>query len=143
MSPGLSDDRFSSLVPITLPTHLHPHRTPSTPPHTFPLQSRETLPPPPISGSPQAETGSPVHCHGWRRRHWSRHDGAVAHLARLPGAAPRCRDLSDSSLADRAGHFFCFVMFAMMTVRLFLCPAKPNKVICDCRMRWSLTMARA
>ena len=29
--------------------------------------------------------------------------GAVAHLAQLPAAAPRCRDLSDSSLADRAG----------------------------------------
>ena len=56
-----------------------------------------------MSGSLQAETSTSDHRQGRRRRHRSRHDEAVAHLAQLPAAAPRCRDLSDSSLADRAG----------------------------------------
>ena len=56
-----------------------------------------------MSGSPQAETGTSDHRQGRRRRHRRRHDGAVAYLAQPPAAFPRCRDLPDSSLADRAG----------------------------------------
>jgi hypothetical protein len=56
-----------------------------------------------MSGSPQAETGTSDHPQGRRRCHRRRHDGDVAYLAQLPAAAPRCRDLPDSSLADREG----------------------------------------
>jgi hypothetical protein len=70
-----------------------------------------------MSGSPQAETGTSVYCKGRRRRHQSRHDGAVAHLALLPAALPqqqRCwnlpysplvrgHNLSDSSRWDGLG----------------------------------------
>ena len=78
---------------VTSTSTLHHSRSP----HTFPFT------PPPIFGSPQAETSTSVYCHGRKRRHRNRHDGAVAHLAQPPAAAPRCRDLPDSSLADRAG----------------------------------------
>jgi hypothetical protein len=101
-TPGFPGDRFSSLGGTG---GLHPRYTRpyihsahhSRPPYTPPTR------PPPMSGSPQAETGTSDHRQGRRRRHRRRHDGAVAHLAQLPAAAPRCRDLPDSSLADRAG----------------------------------------
>jgi hypothetical protein len=55
-----------------------------------------------MTGSPQAETSTPVHRNGRRRCHRRRRDGAVAHLSQLPAASPRCPDLPDGSLADRA-----------------------------------------
>jgi hypothetical protein len=69
--------------------------------HVPPTRPLHALPP--MSGSPQAETGTSDHRQGRRRRHRRRHDGAVAYLAQPPAAFPRCRDLPDSSLADRAG----------------------------------------
>jgi hypothetical protein len=73
----------------TLPTTaLH---TIHIPPYMLP-----TRPFPNISGSPQAETSTSDHLEGsrTRRRHWRHHDGAVAHLAPLPAAAPHCWDLA-------------------------------------------------
>ena len=67
-------------------------------PPTRPLHA-----PSPMTGSPQAETGTSVYWHRRRRRHRNRHDGTVAHPAQLPAATPRCRNLPDSSLAARVG----------------------------------------
>ena len=77
-------------------TQLHPLCTAFTPP-------LHALTRPLLTGSPQAETGTHVYCHGHGRRHRSRHDGAVAHPAQLPAASPRCRGLPVSSPADRVG----------------------------------------
>jgi len=94
---GFPGDRFSSLGGTGGPTStLH------TPIHPF-LTSFTFLYTPYTSSSPQAETSTYVHCHGRRRRHRSRHDGAVAYLAQPPAATSRCRNLPASLLTDRAG----------------------------------------
>jgi hypothetical protein len=82
------------------PTHTFPHSPlPSAPPHYPPsitlhphtqlalLNFHNTLPYPPWPELYQ------------RRLHRRRQDGAVAHLAQLLAAFPRCRDLPDSSAA--------------------------------------------
>ena len=52
-----------------------------------------------LTDSPPAETGTCVYQHG----RMMLHNGAVTYPAQPPAASPRCRNLSDSSLAIRAG----------------------------------------
>ncbi len=79
------------------------HRRGMALPGCYPHRCASVLSRMTVSSQAQAETSTSVHRHGRRRRHRRRHDGAVAHLSQLPAAFPHCRDLPDSSLADRAG----------------------------------------
>jgi len=100
-TPGFPGDRFFSLGGTG---GLHPRYTRSyihAAHHSRSLYTPPTRPP--MTGCPQAETGTSVYCHRRRRRHRCRHDGAVAHPAQPPAATPRCRILPISTSADRTG----------------------------------------